>query len=128
MEYQPGVCNIGRNERRKRRLAGILGFLGAAGVVAAVVVADLPTSYVLVALPFVAGGLVGLLQDYFGFCIGFAALARYDLSGSDGDAGQITDRDALRQDRQRAVAILSYSILLSVPITAVVYAAVATFA
>lgn len=128
MEYQPGVCNIGKNERRKRRLAGVLGFLGAAAVVGYVAATDAPTVYVLGALPLLVGGFVGVLQDYFGFCIGFAALARYDLSGSDGDSGSVTDRDALRKDRQRAVAILAYSILVSVPVTAVLYTLVATFA
>ena len=120
-EYQPGVCNIGANERRKRRLAGGVGFLAAIGYVAGVVLADLPTNCLLATSVFLFGGFVGFFQARFGFCVAFAALARYDLSGSGGGAGTISEKEALRRDRRRAVTIVLYAASAAAFVTAVVY-------
>lgn len=120
-EYQPGVCNIGANERRKRRMAGAAGFLVAIGYVVAVVLADLPTNYLLATVVFLFGGFVGYFQARFGFCVAFAALARYDLSGSGGGAGSISETEALRRDRRRALEIALYAAGSAAIVTAVVY-------
>jgi len=118
--YQPGVCNIGRDERRARRLAGVAGFVAAVGYVAAALWFDLPNSYLLGVFAPLFGGFVGIFQDYFRFCVGFAALARYDLSGSSGEAGSVTDADALRRDRRRALQILAYAAVAAGLVTAIV--------
>ncbi|ACV46407.1 MULTISPECIES: hypothetical protein [Halomicrobium] len=122
--YQPGVCNIGRDERRKRRVAGIAGFLGAAAYVAAVLWFGLPDRYVLGSFAFLFGGFVGVFQDYFRFCVAFGALARYDLSGSSDDAGSVTDADAVARDRKRAAQLLTYAAVSAAVLTALAYAAV----
>ena len=122
--YQPGVCNIGRDERRTRRLAGIVGFAAAVGYLAAFLWFDLPQRYLLGVFAPLFGGFIGVFQDYFRFCVGFAALARYDLSGSSEAAGSVTDADALRRDRKRALQILAYAAVAAGVVTAIVFLAV----
>ncbi|QGA83832.1 hypothetical protein [Halomicrobium sp. LC1Hm] len=123
--YQPGVCNIGRDERRKRRVAGIAGFLGAAAYVGGVLWFGLPERYLLGSFAFLFGGFVGVFQDYFRFCVAFGALARYDLSGSADDAGSVTDAEAVARDRKRAVQILAAAVISAAVVTGIVYGVVA---
>jgi hypothetical protein len=120
-EYQPGTCNIGRNERKKRRVAGTLSFLVAVGYVAFVVATGRPDTLLLGSFPFLFGGFIGVVQDRMGFCVAFGALARYDLSGSGGDAGQVTNEEALKRDRIRAFQVFAIAAGLSVVTTLVVY-------
>jgi len=121
-EYQPGVCNIGREERQKRRAAGAMGFLAAAGYVVVVFASGWGATALLGAFPLFFGGFVGVVQDRMGFCVAFGALARYDLSGSGGDAGQVDNADAVRHDRIKAVQILAVSGAAAVVVTLAVYA------
>ncbi|WP_123538672.1 hypothetical protein [Halosimplex salinum] len=120
-EYRPGVCNIGRDERRKRRTAGALSFLAAAAYVGFVLATGRPAGLLLGAFPFLFGGFVGVVQDRMGFCVAFGALARYDLSGSGGDAGSIDDADAVKQDRIRAFQVFAVAMAASIVTTMVVY-------
>ncbi|MFT4931143.1 MAG: hypothetical protein ACI91T_001018 [Natronomonas sp.] len=120
-EYQPGVCNIGADEQRKRQFAGAAGFLVAIAYVLAVVLADLPTNYLLVTFVFLFGGFIGYFQARFRFCVAFAALARYDLSGSGGGTGTISEEEALRRDRRQAVKITLYAAGAAAAVTVVVY-------
>lgn len=120
-EYQPGVCNIGRDERRKRRRAGALSFLAAAAYVGFVLGTGRPAGLLLGAFPLIFGGFVGVVQDRMGFCAAFGALARYDLSGSGDDAGTIDDAEAVKQDRVRAFQVLAVSTAAAVVTTMLVY-------
>jgi hypothetical protein len=120
-EYQPGVCNIGRDERRKRRTVGALTTAAAVGATLFVFATGRPETTLLWTFPLWFGGFVGFVQDRLGFCVGFGALARYDLSGSGGDAGTVGDAEAVRRDRRRAVEVLAYSALAALAATALVY-------
>ncbi|WP_262175162.1 hypothetical protein [Haloarcula laminariae] len=117
-EYQPGVCNIGAEQRRARRLSGIGSFGLALGVVLAVVLDVVPATTLWATAPFVFGGWVGLVQDYYGFCVAFGALARYDLSGSGGATGSVAEAEAVAADRRRAVTILAVAAVLTAVTTA----------
>jgi len=117
-EYQPGVCNIGAEQRRARRLSGIGSFGLAVAIVLAVALDVLPTSTLWATAPFVFGGWVGIVQDYFQFCVAFGALARYDLSGSGGTTGAVAEAEAVAADRKRALQILLVAAVLTVITTA----------
>jgi hypothetical protein len=121
-EYQPGVCNIGATQRRARRLSGVGSFGIAGAILVAVALAQLPTAFLWATAPFVFGGWIGVLQDYFNFCVAFGALARYDLSGSGGSSGTVAERAAVRADRRRAVEILVLAAAFTVATTGVVLA------
>jgi len=116
-EYQPGVCNIGAEQRRARRLSGIGSFGIAAAVVLAVALSVLPANTLWATAPFVFGGWVGIVQDYYGFCVAFGALARYDLSGSGGTTGSVAEAEAVAADRKRALRILLVAAVLTVVTT-----------
>lgn len=120
-EYQPGVCNIGRDERRKRRTVGVAATLAAAGGTVFLLATGRPETTLLWTFPLWFGASVGFVQDRMGFCVGFGALARYDLSGSGGDAGTVGDAEAVRRDRRRALEVLAYAGLAALATTAVVY-------
>jgi len=120
-EYQPGVCNIGRDERRKRRTTGVLAAVAAVGATLFVFATGRPATMLLWTFPLWFGAFVGFFQDRLGFCVGFGALARYDLSGSGGEAGTVSDAEAVRRDRRRAVEVLVYAGIAALTTTAVVY-------
>jgi len=121
-QYQPGVCNIGRDERRKRRMAGMASLGGALAVVGYVLVSGRPDGQVLLAFPLFFGAAIGFVQDRLRFCVAFGALARYDLAGSGGGAGSIAEREAVRRDRKRAVQVAGVALSVALAATALVYA------
>jgi hypothetical protein len=120
-EYQPGVCNIGKVERRRRLYLGIASFLAAVVFTGWVLGTDQPFRLLAGTFLFVFGGLFGYLQYRLEFCVGFAALARYDLTGSGDDAGTVEEETALFKDRMRALQILVVSVALAGLLTFGVY-------
>lgn len=120
-EYQPGVCNIGANQRRARRLSAIGSFAVAVGIVFAVAVGAVSDLSLWATIPFVFGGYVGAFQDYFRFCVAFGALARYDLSGSGGESGSVDASEAVRADRRKAAKILLLSAAATVVTSGIGY-------
>jgi hypothetical protein len=123
-EYQPGVCNIGANQRRARRLSAVASFGVAIGIVLAVAVGVIPGVSLWATVPFIFGGYVGALQDYFRFCVAFGALARYDLSGSGGESGRVDASEAVRADRRQAAKILFYAAAATVVTSGLGYVAI----
>ncbi|MEF8852672.1 MAG: DUF3953 domain-containing protein [Haloarculaceae archaeon] len=120
-EYQPGVCNIGTEERRKRRTLGAVSALVAGGFSLFVLVTGRPEATLLWTFPLWAGAFVGFFQDRLGFCVGFGVMARYDLSGSGGEAGSVSEAEAVRRDRRRALEVLAFGLLAAALTTASVY-------
>lgn len=120
-EYQPGVCNIGRKERRKRRVLGSVSLVAALGVVGYALVSGQPDGFVLPSFALFFGAAMGFVQDRLGFCAGFAAMARYEVG--DGDAGSVTEREALKRDRRRAAQVVAVSVVAALAATAAAYGA-----
>lgn len=112
-EYQPGVCNIGRVERRRRLYLGIASFVAAVVFTAWVLTTGQPYRLLAGTFLLVFGGLFGYLQHRLEFCVAFAALARYDLTGSGDDVGTVQEETALFKDRMRALQILVVSLALA---------------
>jgi hypothetical protein len=112
-EYQPGRCNIGRRQRRRRlAVAGVafgLAALVAAGYVAgALPIPALGAVFVLLALGFEWG-----IQAYAAFCVRLAVLSRYDFRGDGGEAGTVTDPRARYDDRVQAAKITAAAVALA---------------
>jgi len=104
MEYQPGACNIGHAERRKRYLGGVLGFGATALLVAAVATLQAPPVWLLAAVGPLFVGFLGVLQARAGFCVGFAMAGVYDVS-DDGGQRRPAPEDGQRADRKRAIVL-----------------------
>lgn len=103
-EYQPGACNIGHAERRKRYLSGVAGFAATALLVVGVATVDAPRTWLLAAVVPLFGGFLGVLQARAGFCAGFAMAGVYDVSETGGNR-QSAPAAGQRADRRRAIAL-----------------------
>jgi hypothetical protein len=123
--YSPGVCNIGKNEIRKRYVIGLVGLLVTAILVYVIVLFSLPTWSLLVCLVPLFLGAEGFYQGYFRFCAGFASRSIFDFSGSSTEKGNVTDKDAHALDMRKAMRINLCSIVTAVIVTVIIYLAVA---
>lgn len=130
--YEPGQCNIGPRERRKRRLFGLASLIGGTAYAVAVVAVAWPPVALLGTFVFAVGAAFGLIQARESFCAGFAMTERYDLSSVGGEesdatgdggreAGRVTNAAAVRQDRLRAGRLLVKAVLVAALVTAIVY-------
>lgn len=109
--YQPGVCNIGTEERTRRRRSGHLGMAAALFVVAAIALLALPWYYALSSTVFFVAGALGYLQDRFRFCAYYGRDGKYNLGGLDSEPSVVTDQDAREADRRRSRRIMGYSLV-----------------
>ncbi|CQH62091.1 uncharacterized protein HHUB_3637 [Halobacterium hubeiense] len=103
-EYQPGACNIGHAERRRRYLTGVAGFAAAALLVAAVATVHADRAWLLAAVAPLFVGFLGVLQARARFCVGFAMAGVFDVSAS-GDRRQPAPEAGQRADRKRAIVL-----------------------
>jgi MFS family permease len=103
-EYQPGACNIGHAERRRRYLTGVAGFAAAALLVAAVATVHADRAWLLAAVAPLFVGFLGVLQARARFCVGFAMAGVFDVSAS-GERRQPAPEAGQRADRKRAIVL-----------------------
>lgn len=106
VEYEPGQCNIGPGEQRKRLRFGALGFLATAVWVAVVVAFRLPAWAFLAAVGPLFGGVMGVIQARERFCAGFAFQGVFDTGHGTDDVDNETAR---RTDRQAAYRLVARS-------------------
>ncbi|GAB6878550.1 hypothetical protein JCM17823_08240 [Halorubrum gandharaense] len=121
MEYQPGVCNIGPGEQRKRLALGVLSLLGAVVLVAGILTIGWPTWTLLFTLFPLYGAAMGFLQYRENFCVGFAGIGVFDVGTGTHD---VTDPQALEADRKRAVRLNTKALALGALGSLVVYGGV----
>jgi heme/copper-type cytochrome/quinol oxidase subunit 3 len=102
--YQPGVCNIGQAEIRRRRASGYAGLAVAAVFLAIAFVLGWPAPWrLLVALPAFLSAQ-GFLQAAFRFCVGFATRGLYNF-GELGTEETVQEAEFRKQDRRKALQI-----------------------
>ena len=102
--YQPGVCNIGPAEIRRRQQIGWLGLAGALVLGVILLAVDAPAvTRLAIALP-VAAAISGFLQAHLRFCAGFG-LAGLQNFGELGTEQRVADAEARAADRSRALRI-----------------------
>ena len=124
MEYQPGVCNIGPTQQRRRLLLGVGSLLVAAVYVAAAVALAWPRWSLIAAVVPLYGAAMGALQYRERFCIGFAGMGVFDVG--DG-ANEIQNEAALAADRKKAVRLNAKAVGIGVAGTVAVFGAVTVF-
>jgi hypothetical protein len=102
--YQPGVCNIGPAEIRRRRQFGYMGIGAAVALAVFLLAVDAPSwTRLALALP-VAAGLEGIIQARERFCAGFA-MAGVQNMGELGSQTAVDDDEARAVDRRKALSI-----------------------
>jgi hypothetical protein len=106
--YQPGVCNIGPAEIRRRQTAGIVGVGAAIGLGALLLILGAsPATRLLVAAP-LAVGFAGFLQARLHFCANYGWRGIRNL-GEVGEVERVEDPDARRADRRKSLTIFGAS-------------------
>jgi len=120
-EYQPGVCNIGKNEIRRRYGLAVVAFVIAAIVSYAILSFNWPKWALFFSFILLMMGFEGFYQGYFKFCAGFASRGIYDFAGSGGSKGNVTDSKLHEEDMKKAMQIHIYSIVSGVIVVAIIY-------
>jgi len=118
--YQPGVCNIGPLEIRRRRRAGHVGLVAAVVLLAILVaIGAPPLARLLVAVP-AAMAASGYLQAWLKFCAGFGSRGIFNF-GEVGQTHQVVDAEGRARDRARArqIGFASLGIGVAVAVVAV---------
>lgn len=119
--YEPGECNIGPAERRKRRYAGYVGFLAGAVVVVAVPLLGVDPIWLLASAAPFYGGFLGVLQARASFCAGFGLAGVYDVSDDGTDQIEVPDAAARRADRTRSLFMQLQAVALGVVLSGAIY-------
>jgi len=117
--YQPGVCNIGPAEIRRRRTSGYVGLgLAVVFLVIAFALGWAAPWRLLVALP-VFLSAQGFLQAAFRFCVGFASRGLFNF-GELGSEETIHDKEFRRKDQRKAllITVLAFAIAAVVSVLA----------
>jgi hypothetical protein len=118
--YQPGVCNIGPAEIRRRRRTGHVGLVATLVLLAVLIAIDAPPlSRLLVGIPAMISAS-GYLQAWLKFCAGFAQIGVYNF-GDRGEMHKVLDPEAHRRDlaRGRRIGLGAAAIGAAVALVAV---------
>jgi hypothetical protein len=100
VQYQPGVCNIGPAEIRRRRRTGHVGLVATLALLVVLIAIDAPPlSRLLVGIPAMLSAS-GYLQAWLKFCAGFAQIGVYNF-GDRGEMQKVVDPEAHRRDLAR---------------------------
>ena len=111
--YQPGVCNIGPAEIRRRRASGWLGLALAVVYLALTFALGWPAPWrLLVAVPAFLSAQ-GFLQAAFRFCVGFASRGLYNF-GALGAEESVQDAEFRRKDLRKALIITALALAIAV--------------
>lgn len=117
-EYKPGVCNIGKNEIRKRYALAVVAFVLSAIVSYATISLNLPKFALILTFIFLIIGFEGFYQGYFKFCTGFAAAGLSDFTGS---RSKVTNSESHKKDMKKAMNIHLCSIISSIIVVTFIY-------
>jgi hypothetical protein len=118
--YEPGVCNIGPAEIRRRRASGWVGLAAAAVFLALAFAFGWAAPWrLLVALP-VFLSAQGFLQAAFRFCVGFASRGLYNF-GALGSEHNVVDAEFHRKDLRKALVITLIAAAIAVVVAVAAY-------
>ncbi len=118
--YQPGVCNIGPAEIRRRRLSGYVGLaLALVFLTIAFALGWAAPWRLLVALP-VFLSAQGFLQAAFRFCVGFATRGLYNF-GELGSEETVHEAEFRRKDQRKALLITVLAAAIAVAAAVLAY-------
>ena len=119
--YQPGVCNLGKNEVNKRWIAAVVGF-GLTIILTVLLVYFnffMPFSLVLNFIPLMIG-FAGVYQAQNKFCVAFAARGIYNFQGTAEEKGKVINLDDHKLDLAKAKKINIKSVFSSLILTLVI--------
>ena len=118
MEYQPGVCNIGPAQQRRRLLLGVGSLLLAVVTVSVILALSWPRWTLILSLFPLYGAAMGYFQYRERFCVGFAGIGVFDVGEG---TQEVANADALEADRRRAVRLNAKSLAVGAVGALVIY-------
>ncbi len=118
--YIPGVCNIGKQEIKRRRNGAIFGTILTAVIMAILLLAHADKLWrFLVFLPLVSVG-IGFQQWYYKFCAGFGMKGVFNFKQL-GESITVDQAEMLKADRSKAIKMIVISILFGLVLTIAFY-------
>ncbi|SFG00074.1 hypothetical protein SAMN04488063_1089 [Halopelagius inordinatus] len=120
-EYQPGECNIGEAEQRRRYALGLLASVATLVLITWVLTNDGPMGLLALASIPLFGAAEGFFQGRYEFCTGFASLGVYDVSDEGHDRREVRAEADRKADKRRAWRIHAYSASVAVVGTVLLY-------
>lgn len=116
-QYIPGVCNIGPEERRARRIVGWFGF--GTTVVAWFLLAYLRLEPIWYLIVFFSASVSasGFIQDRMHFCANFGLRHVLNFSSEVGNVESVIERELWSADRRKALQITAYSVAAGLLVT-----------
>ncbi|XVJ66377.1 MAG: hypothetical protein HEQ40_09555 [Lacibacter sp.] len=119
-KYIPGVCNMGREEIKRRKTGGWTGLILTLVAIMLLWMLDAPKAWrLLVFVPAVAGA-TGFIQAYNKFCVYFGLGHLFNFEDV-GKTDSIEQKEFRTKDRARAWQLLSYALGAGLIITVTVY-------
>lgn len=117
--YQPGVCNIGPGEIRRRQSVAAIGAVLTIALAFFLISGHHPkASRASIFIPAMIFA-VGWIQSRRKFCLAFGFMGTFNF-GKLGELSKVADKDDLARDRATALSILSQAIVLAIAITGLV--------
>ncbi len=111
IKYQPGVCNIGPEEIKKRINAGHFGSILTILLLIIFILADVPKGYrLLIAIPAMMAAS-GYIQASMRFCAYFGLASVFNFNKL-GYQTKVEDQHYQTLDKRKAYQIITYSVLV----------------
>lgn len=120
-EYQPGECNIGEAEQRRRYALGLVASVATLVLITWVLTNDGPMWLLALSSIPLFGAAEGFFQGRSEFCTAFAMLGVYDVSDEGDDRREVSTEADRNADRRRAWRIHAYSASVAVVGTVLLY-------
>ncbi|MHA2502942.1 MAG: hypothetical protein ACXAE3_08735 [Candidatus Kariarchaeaceae archaeon] len=123
-DYIPGVCNIGPEEIKKRKLAFNVSLVGVVGVAIAYLLIPLNQFTTILGLAVLfatgAGSGVSYLQVREKFCVAYGSIGVFNFQDL-GNHDKVADTVAKKADRDKVRKMFLQAALLGIIYTAIVY-------
>jgi hypothetical protein len=111
LEYSPGICNIGPQERVLRVKVGKICAGIFVGLFLILYFTRAPEGLrFFLFLPAFVGSL-GFIQNGMRFCVKYGFQGLFNVEKSAGNADTVEQAEYRRVDREKAVEIISYSVI-----------------
>lgn len=119
--YTPGVCNIGRAERKLRWIVGWVGAVATLGVWGWFAYSEaMPAARLAIALPATVSAL-GFLQARARFCVKYGFGGVFSVGPRAGQTESVEDAAFRKADQQRSLAIVAGAVLVGLAFGAAGY-------
>lgn len=110
--YIPGVCNIGKAEINQRMRFGWIGVVSTLVIGALLYIFQVPAAWRLLLFIPAAGAATGLIQAYTHFCAKFGFSGVLNFGADVGKTDTVEQAEFRKKDRQKAIAIILWSVLI----------------